>query len=118
MPTIGPSQGIGQVIYDVVAQAAASADGDWYTLPINSRKRGGKDEFTLQADITVGQADIQIEGRMSEDAQPVPMLDTVIDEVTTLTTAGLQAFAWVPQIRVSTTNVAATPTIRVEIFHG
>lgn len=115
--TVGPSQGIGNVIYNEVALSGDDT-GEWYALPINSRKRGGKDEFTLQIDITVGQADVQIQGRMSEDAAAVPMLSTVVDEVTTLTVAGLQAFAWVPQIRVDVSGVAASPTVRVEMFHG
>ena len=107
--------GVGAVIYDVVAQAAASADGDEFDLP---PKKRGADEIVVQIDITIGDADVMIEGRLDADAAWVPMLAGVIDEVTSLTDEGLQALAYLPHIRAVTSNVASTPTIRVSVYHG
>ena len=114
MPTTGASRGSGQVIFDEVAMSGDDT-GDWFLTPVKKR---GQDEVVVQIDISVGQADVMIEGRLSEDAQPIPMLQAVVDEVTTLTIAGLTAFAYVPQLRVVVTGTGATPTVRVELFHG
>jgi hypothetical protein len=116
MPTVGPSQGVGIELYNVVAQVG-DADGDAYRLPKKSRTRGS-DDIVIQIDITVGQADVMIQGRVDHSHAWVDMLTVVADEVTTLTTEALQTFAWVPEVRVETTNVANTPTIHVSVHHG
>ena len=112
--TTGPSPGVAADLYNVVAQAAASADGEPYRLPKKTRTRGGDDIAVIRR----GQADVMIQGRVDHTHAWVDMLTVVIDEVSSLTTEGLQTFAWVPEVRVQTTNVAATPTIHVGIHHG
>lgn len=116
MATIGASPGIGAVIYNEIEQAAASADGDTYLLP--RKKDGGSDEFIVQVDIDSGEADVMIQCRLSKDAKWINAIAAVVDEVTTLTTAGLVTLSYVPQVRAITTNVVSAPNIRVEIFHG
>ena len=116
MPTIGPSQGAGLVLYSAVAQVG-SANGDAYRLPKKSRSKGS-DDIIIQVDITLGDADVMIQGRLDHTMAWKDMMTVVIDEVTALTEVGLQTFAWVPEVRVVTTGVATTPTILVGIFHG
>ncbi len=107
--------GVGAIIYDETAQAAASADGDEFDLP---PKKRGADEIVVQVDINGGNGDVMIEGRLDADAPWVPMLAAVIDEATSLTDEGLQALAYLPHIRAVTTNVSGTPNIRVNLYHG
>ena len=116
MPTVGPSQGAGVVLFSSVA-ASGSANGDPYRLPKKSRSKGS-DDIIIQIDITLGDADVQIQGRVDHTMAWVDMMTVVVDEVTTLTFEALQTFAWVPEVRVETTNIASTPTILVTLFHG
>ena len=116
MPTVGPSSGVGVVLYSAVAQVG-SANGDAYRLPKKTRTKGG-DDVVVQIDITLGDADVMIQGRIDHTHAWVDMMVAVVDEVSTLTTAALQTFAWVPEMRVETTNVATTPTILVTVHHG
>ncbi len=116
MPTVGPSQGVGIVLYSAVAQVG-SANGDAYRLPKKTRTRGG-DDIVVQIDITLGDADVMIQGRIDHTHAWVDMLTVIIDEVSTLTTEALQTFAWVPEVRVETTGIGNTPTILVSIHHG
>ncbi len=116
MPTIGPSQGAGLVLINSVAMSGA-ANSDPYRLPKKSRSKGS-DDIVLQISVLLGDADVQIQGRVDHTHAWVDMMTTVVDEVSALTFEALQTFAWVPEIRVEVTNVASTPTVFVSIFHG
>lgn len=110
----GPSSGSGATIYNVSAQADASAIGVPYALPPKIRNL----DIIIQIDIIGGEADVMIQGRLREDVQWKNLMSAVVNEVLAPGVAGLQGFSWVSQIRVVTSNVANTPNIRVELFHG
>lgn len=114
--TTGPSQGAGAVLFSSAAMSG-NANGTPYRLPKKTRTKGG-DDIVMQIDITLGNADVMIQGRIDHTHAWVDMMVGVVDEVTTLTTAALQTFAWVPEIRVEVTGVGSTPTVLVTVHHG
>ena len=88
------------------------------SISADGRDAAVTDDIIVQIDITLGDADVMIQGRIDHTHEWVDMMTFPIDEVTTLTVQALQTFAWVPEIRVETTGVASTPTIFVSVFHG
>jgi len=114
MAVLPPSPGTGAVLYDVTGLASATDESDTYLLPLKSPK----DEIIVQVDISNGQADVMLEGRVSDEAAWVPALAAVIDEVTGIAGAALQTLSYVPQLRALITNATSSPDIRIEIYHG
>jgi len=110
----GPSSGTGAIIYDIVGQVSPSSEAEQYVLPPKIRNL----DFIIQVDITVGKADVMIQGRLGDGGQWKNLMSAVVNEVSSLGIAGLQGFSWIPQVRVTTSNVLNTPDIKVEIFHG
>jgi len=114
MPDTRTWPGTGAVMFNQTAMSG-NANGDAMLLPVKKR---GADEVVVQIDIQNGEADVMIQGRLDSTAPWVDMLAAVVDEATSLTDEGLQALAYLPQMRAEVTGVASTPDVRVSLYHG